>query len=518
MRPRSKAQPAGPVHRIPVPGGDVRVDLRPEEVLFPRSTVTVEVRKALDPESARRTIGVARAANAVKVGRERRTATWSPPDDLAPGRHVFLVGPLRSARGAALEPALEIPFHFVQSSARVPAGVAVGSIVRARVGSEDLERLPLGRAVGGSYVELMKGTDRRTGAPVELAFDETGKRIDATRLLRRLQRAKAARLGKLDESLHRRLASARPPGAGLRRRLGAHRRRPRPPAGRQAAKGRGARAPRRRSAARKRSRRSARGLAERVQEAGGRDVRADEAAPVVFASMRKADIAKLAERGTSPGIFLYETEGIDDLGNSIAIANSDDVHAAGSDGAGVNVAVWEDGPTSTADLVITARFDSSPTTSDHSQLVHGIIRNSERNRPHGHAPGCALHSANSKDLDALRWAVRDRGCTVVNQSFHRPSEPESGGHVVRRRLQGLARPHLAVPDDRARRPGTTGPTTRTTSTRRATSSSTTRASTASRSATTTTRPAPCRPTRSSATRARRTATASCPRSRRTGRT
>jgi Subtilase family len=429
MRARRKAQPGGPVNRIPVPGAGVEIDLRPEEFLFPRSTVTVATKKPLDAEAARRAIGVARAANAVKVGRERTTAVWSPPPDLPPGRHIFQVGPLLSADGKEVEPALQIPFHFVRSQARIPAGVAVGSFVRASVGAEDLERLPLGTTAGGPYVELVKGTDRSTGAPVALAFDENGRRVNEVRILRGLERVRAARLGKLDEALHRRLASAKAAELvrvavwaqtradeeiqpadkrTLERATGA----PREPAASR----------RRREAIAERSR----ALAETVKEAGGRDVQADEAAPVAFARLRKAEIAKLAERKEVAGVFLYDPEGIDDIGNSIAIANSDDVHAAGQTGAGVNVAVWENGPTSTANLVITAAFDSSPTTSNHSQLVHGIVRNNQRNRPHGHAPGCALHSANSKDLSALRWAVRDRRCTVINQSFHRPAEPESG--------------------------------------------------------------------------------------------
>jgi len=126
-------------------------------------------------------------------------------------------------------------------------------------------------------------------------------------------------------------------------------------------------------------------------------------------------------------VFYYDPEGIEDLVDSIEVANSDDVHSAGPKGAGVKVAVWESGPTSTTDLVIEAAFDSTPSTSDHSQHVHGIIKNKESGKPHGHAPDCKLHSANSTDLAALRWAVKDRSCTVVNQSFHRADEPKSGG-------------------------------------------------------------------------------------------
>ncbi|MGH9891693.1 MAG: S8/S53 family peptidase, partial [bacterium] len=123
----------------------------------------------------------------------------------------------------------------------------------------------------------------------------------------------------------------------------------------------------------------------------------------------------------------YEPDGIDDLGDSIAIANSNDVHSLGVDGSGVRVAVWENGPTNTTDLDIEDVYTTSPSTSNHSQNVHAIIKNVEDGEPQGHAPDSLLYSANSKDLAALRWAVRDRSCTVINQSFHRSSEPGSGG-------------------------------------------------------------------------------------------
>jgi hypothetical protein len=37
-------------------------------------------------------------------------------------------------------------------------------------------------------------------------------------------------------------------------------------------------------------------------------------------------------------------------------------------------------------------------------------------------PTCNLHPANSMDLDAIRWAAQDCGCTVISESFHRDSE------------------------------------------------------------------------------------------------
>jgi hypothetical protein len=169
------------------------------------------------------------------------------------------------------------------------------------------------------------------------------------------------------------------------------------------------------------------GFAQRLEtEHGVRDYRVDPSAPVIYASVTREQVRALAAQAEVAGIFFYETEGIDDLADSIAIANSDDVHTLGFKGSGVKVAVWENAPDVTTNLSIAARYKSSGlTTSEHSRHTHGIVKNIEKNKPHGHAPSCSLHSANTKDLDALRWAAQDKGCTVISQSFHRSSEPGS---------------------------------------------------------------------------------------------
>ena len=144
------------------------------------------------------------------------------------------------------------------------------------------------------------------------------------------------------------------------------------------------------------------------------------------ATMRKGTVRELAARDDVAGLFLFDPKGIDDLDNSMDVANSDDVHTLGVRGSGVKVAVWESGPDSTTNLSITARFTTTPATSDHSRHVHGIIKNTKSGEPRGHARSCSLHSANTTSLDALEWAVREKECTVINQSFHRSAEPKEG--------------------------------------------------------------------------------------------
>src|SRR4051794_35171962 len=169
-------------------------------------------------------------------------------------------------------------------------------------------------------------------------------------------------------------------------------------------------------------------VADLADDHGAAEIRTDEAAPVVYAQMTPRSIADLQRRKEVAALFLHETEGILDLKDSMAIAQSDKVQTNLSfTGKGVNVAVYEDGPDDTTNLSITAQFETSPSTSQHARHTHGIIKNIEPNMPHGHAKDCNLHSANSKDLTAIRWAAQTRGCTVISQSFHRDSEQTDSG-------------------------------------------------------------------------------------------
>jgi hypothetical protein len=317
----------------------------------------------------------------------------------------------------------EVPFAVVRTRARVPRGFAVESMVRFQVERLATRRLPLFEDTRGRYIEVLKGEDRRTGRAVSLAFDQNGRRVKADRILAKIAAARAKTFGKLHEELYEALRTARrdarfrvavwvktDPGLfEVERPTRAVSRRPRQLAaqvkGLIGATG---------------------GCLRMLEHLKARRLRASRTAPVVFAEVSRAELEELTAADAVLGIFLHDPTGVEDLGDSMAIANSDDVHDLGYRGAGVRVAVWEDGPDSTTNLSIAGRYRTDPATSDHSRHVHGIIKNIQSGQPRGHARSCSLYSANDKDLDALDWAVRDRECTVINQSFHRSSEPKQG--------------------------------------------------------------------------------------------
>ena len=337
---------------------------------------------------------------------------------------------LLARTGRSLPGDREIPFFVTNSVAKVPARLRVESMVRLRVDELDAVRLPIDRRPRGRYIEIMKASDRKSGAPTALAFDQSGRRVDATRLLGRMQAARAKKFGKLQESLHARLhnggARARVPVAiWLRTEEATTNGEKKLPE--KKLKGETLRLGREADRQNREIVRVAEAFTARCGESW-RGLEPDPMAPVVYAELTRAEIQALAKDREVAGVFLHEREGIEDLTNSIGIANSDDVHTQGFRGSGIKVAVWEDNPDVTTKLSIAARFKSSGfATSGHARHTHGIVKNIERHAPHGHAPSCSLHSANTMALDALRWAVKDKGCTVVSQSFHRSSEPGSSG-------------------------------------------------------------------------------------------
>lgn len=400
--------------------------LRPDEILLTTMEIEVETPAPMDPESAQKVLGVRGTDGVVRMAAGGKRATWSPRNGLAPGRHTFVVGELLSRNGRALTGGGEVSFFVVESKTKAPADVAIESMVRLKVDKSGASRLPLDLPARGKYIELFKGSHRRTGAPVAFAADETGRQVDPDEILGSAAKARAERLGKFHDDLFARLDKARSDdevhvAVWLRSEQGlAEAEKPKrgemrapPPASERL---------------RKVIEKDTGRFAGVLRQMGGKNVRPDPAAPVVFAVLTKKAVDELARSDEVAGLFLYDPEGIEDLSTSIAVANSDDVHAVGVKGSGVKAAVWESGPDVTTNLTIAARYDTSAgaATSDHSRHVHGIIKNKEANKPKGHAPSCSLHSANSKDLDALRWAVKEKGCTVINQSFHRSAEPKQG--------------------------------------------------------------------------------------------
>ena len=405
----------------------IEITVEPNEIVVGDPHLEVRAEAPLDPEVVRGAIALESASGRVSLSQDRRVASFVPENGLSPGPQTLVVEELVSTRGKRLSERVEVPFFISDSRAKVDRKLRVESIVRLRIERLGTVRLSAARRPGGKFIDIMKAVDRESGTPVELAFDQDGKRVDKTAIFEQIVENRRSAFGKLHPALKEAVAGA---GEGDRIPVAVWFRVAEEPLHEKRAKGgQTARPPRSEVAYAKRIKESGARVAKIVREHGAVDEpRPDPDAPVVFAELPVDGIRKLQKREEVAALFLYEEKGEVDLSNSMAIAQSDTVHSSLSiTGRGVNVAVYEDGPDVTTDLSITAMFLTNPNTDDHARHTHGIIKNIEANKPHGHAKDCNLHSANSMDLAAINWAARTRGCTVISQSFHRPAEQTNSG-------------------------------------------------------------------------------------------
>ena len=403
----------------------VELNVEPNEIVIGPRRLKLRARTPLDPEIARGAIELRSVPFTVQLSEKGRTATVVPGGEFPLGRHLLSIGELVSAKGKRLADPFVVPFFVSDSRASIPASLYVQSIVRLQVERLGTVRVSAEKRPDGRFIEIIKAVDRKSGRPVELAFDQRGKRIDAGKLFKAIGRARQKHFGKLHPALK---AAAERGGNDKLLDVAVWIATPPQELPEKRTRGATVRPPRTEAAVAKRISELTQRAAAMLLESGAKESRADPRVPVVFARVPARALEALQKRKEVVAIFLHETKGEVDLTNSMAIAQSTQVQSSlGLTGRGVNVAVYEDGPDDTTNLAITARFLTNPNTDDHSRHTHGIIRNTERGAPHGHARGCNLHSANSMDLAAVAWAAQTRGCTVISQSFHRDSEQTESG-------------------------------------------------------------------------------------------
>ncbi len=401
--------------RKPVP---TKASIGSSEVVLRGTPITLVTRAQL-ADDEHRSVSVLGHRTTISLAEDRKTVVVDT-SALPAGRHVLHSDELTLRRGGKL-PGHDVEFVVVDSNAKIPDGVALHHATRLVIDELEVRSLPMDGIPDGTFVDVFKAEERDSSTPVQLAFDQRGRRVDVDALLARLAERRLKLFGRVDPTLHEmmRQQDVVPVAVWF---AGDERERVE-----KSAKRATLRRPKGDVAAAKRWLATAESLRPVVERFGLEVQRVDEHAPVMYGVMKSGAVRELAGRDEVAAVFLHSEEGVLDLTDSIAIANSDDAHAAGFDGTGVNVAVYEDGPDDTSNLAITARYTSSPATSQHARHTHGIVKNVEPSKPHGHAPDCNLHSANSMDLDAIRWAAQDRGCTVVSQSFHRGPEQTSSG-------------------------------------------------------------------------------------------
>ena len=401
-----------------------------DEIVAVGSTIELTLGAQVDPQSAQGAICVVRGCEQVATGialANRGRVVTVRLDEAAIGACELVVSELLSTKGETLVDRYHLPFSVVPISGKVPDDLRVEHAVRLFIDDLHVVRLAPGEATRG-HVDVVKAVHRKKGTPVELAFDERGERVEIGKQLAQLAQRRADKYGRIHDTLFQRIEQAKesdrvpivvwarvelPPAPFEKP---ADRRSVEPPEGEKKV-----------TATIRKAAAALRAVLQRSKIKLLKESRADETVPCVRATATVAQIRRLAENKAVGAILFDDVSAINDLADLIAVARSDRAHAAGFDGTGIRVAVFESGPSVTTNLVFAGRFTSSPSASNHARLTSAIIKNIEPNKPHGHAPDCDLFSANSSDNDALRWAVNDQHCTVISQSFHRNSEPGGSG-------------------------------------------------------------------------------------------
>lgn len=419
---------------VTIPELTIRATVTANEIIPPGSAIELELPDPVDPQSAQAAIcvrqGCAQVPVTITLAKRGRTIRIQL-DAATVGGCVLTVKELLSAKAERLASQFVLPFSVIQISGKLPPELRVEHTARLFFGELGVERLAPGQLTRGGHVDAIKAVNRKDGTPVELAFNDRGETVDLAAMYAAIDKRRAAKFGRLHETLFDRIANAKddekfpvivwprialPPAPYEK---AADRRATEPPDGERKVA--------------ELVRRAAMELRDALQKAkvqlakDDRATAADDGVPLVRAIATVTQLRELA-RNAAVGVVMFDdTSAINDLGDSIAVARSDRAHLAGFDGSGVRVAVWEDGPSELKNLSFVGRFNASPTASNHARLTSAVVKNIEVNRPHGHAPDCDLFSANSGDVAALRWAVRDQHCTVISQSFHRGTEPGGSG-------------------------------------------------------------------------------------------
>jgi len=402
-----------------------------DEIVAPGSTIELAFSAQVDAQSAQGAIRVVRRCEQVStnIGLSNRGRVVTVRlDDAVLGACELVISELLGMKGKTLVDRYRLPFSVVPISGKVPADVRVEHAVRLFIGDLNVVRLAPGELTRAGYVDVVKAVHRTKGTPVEMAFDQRGERVDIEKRLVELAKRRADKYGRIHETLFHRIEQAKENDrvaivvwprvtlAAAPYEKPADRRLVEPPDG-----------DKRLAATLRKTSAALRTVLQRSKIGISREGQLDEAVPCIRAIATVAQIRRLAENKAVGAILFDDVSAINDLGDSIAVARSDRAHLAGFDGTGIRVAVFEDGPSDTTNLAFANRFTATPSASDHARLTSAIVKNTEANKPHGHAPDCDLYSANTSDNDALRWAIRDQHCTVVSQSFHRGSEPGGSG-------------------------------------------------------------------------------------------
>ena len=126
---------------------------------------------------------------------------------LKAGGYQLTISELLDKSGNRFPKLITVPFTLDTLSGKVPEGLRIENVAPVQIGETSTQKLLPGQTAedGTEYVEFVKAADAKTFAPVELAFDKNGQRVDGNAKLDEMKKRHAAKFGRLHESLFERL-------------------------------------------------------------------------------------------------------------------------------------------------------------------------------------------------------------------------------------------------------------------------------------------------------------------------
>ena len=435
------------------------------EIIVPGTPIHITAHTPLDEDSCRNNVQLVSAKSRVDctLHFEGRVAVIST-SDLPSNFYSLHIGRIHDCQGNFInEHTISSNLIIRAIQARVPKAFSILHVAQLAVGELTSRRLRPGEDVPDEvqYIEAVRLLHRQTSRLSTEYFDEDGDRIDGRKLLENVDRRRARKFGRLQESLWKQLqvSSEEETHEVIIW--------PQMAAGNRSTP----RSPRSESEANKRSRRTSVSTAASKSKIMttlrglGCPCHHIEKLPRVRTTLTKAQVRGLAQNEHVGRIFAVSNDHTvlqarPSLRTSLAISRTKSVHDQGILGLGIKVAVWEEGPANTNELGFVDRFTQAPVgLGVHARLVSGIIQNfGDPAEPRGYAPECSLYSANDFDDAAFVWAV-EQDCSVINHSAGLVISEATGELLERDVMNDYVATHSPFPTivnaaGNYRRPGT----------------------------------------------------------------
>ena len=165
--------------------------IRAGEIVRRGTLIELQTGAVIDPEAVRGLSVAGHRANVEVVddGRRLRIDTAALPT----GSHTLLVQEIWTQRSRSRLADAAVPFILVDTVAPITEDLVLLHATRLRMAELTTDRLAMDDRPGVECIDVFKAEDRKTGRPVTLSYDQSGKQVDLDRELGRLAKRRRRR-------------------------------------------------------------------------------------------------------------------------------------------------------------------------------------------------------------------------------------------------------------------------------------------------------------------------------------